>query len=128
MQLQSPGSEALPLVNRLPAHSLGNSLWAGVELIGPVTEAGEPMPGEVVSARMEFAPTSDGRYPLHALSSTPLAGEGSVTIVGAPGDWTFSIPPQPLPLPIGLWFMTLRVTTDDGAAQVIYRGTIIVTA
>lgn len=128
MELQTPGSDDLPLVIRLPNHSLSSSSWNGIVAIGPVTEDGDPMESAADVAQIEFAPTSDGRYPLHKLSSAPETGEGTILIEGDPANWLFTIPKQPLPLPIGLWYWTFKVTTVAGDASVIYRGTIIVTA
>ena len=130
MELQSPGSDGLPTVLKLANHSASDSQWTGISSIGPITEDGDPMDVPAASARMEFAPTSDGKYPLFALSTlTPALpdGEGTIVIEGDGANWLFTVPPQVLPLPAGLWYWTFRVTDTSAATRLIYRGTIIIT-
>lgn len=127
MDMQTPASDSLPVALKLANHSASDSRWAGIASIGPVTEAGEPMDNAASYARIEFAPTSDGKYPLFCLATAPEAGEGSIIIEGAASNWLFTVPAQPLPLPPGLWYWTLSVTDDEDIRRLIYRGTLLVT-
>ncbi len=127
MDLQTPTSDGLPPVLKLANHSASDSEWVGISSIGPITEDGDPMEVAAASARMEFAPTSDGKYPLFSLSTTLAEGDGTIVIEGASANWLFTVPPQALPLPAGLWFWTFRVTDVNATARLIYRGTIIIT-
>ena len=127
MDMQSPASDSLPVVLKLANHSASDSQWAGITSIGPVTEDGDPMENAAASARVEFSPTSDGKYPLACLATTPEAGEGTIVIEGAASNWLFAVPPQPLPLPPGLWYWTFSVTDIEDIRRLIYRGTLLVT-
>jgi hypothetical protein len=127
MDLQSPESEGLAVSPKLSSHSAKDSHWVGVETIGPITEDGGPMTAAAASARMEFAPSSDGMCPKFTLTTAPTGTDGLITITGAASNWLFAIPKQILPLPVGLWYWTFRVTDVNAMTRVIYKGTILIT-
>lgn len=126
MDLRTPESDALPLNLPLGKHSAPDSRWVGISEIGPITEGGLPMDDLIASARLTFCAASDCAVPKFELSTTPVDSEGSIDIVDA-ANWVLTVPPQPLPLPVGLWYWLLKITDTEEVTRSIYRGTIIVT-
>jgi hypothetical protein len=127
MELQTPISDDLTSVLKLAPHSQRDSLWVGIDSIGPITEGGAAMSDAAADARIEFSASSDGECARYILTTNPTETEGLINIVGTPADWLFSIPSQSLPLPVGLWCWTFCVTDVVDTSRVIYKGTLLVT-
>lgn len=124
MEMQSPISDSLPPIIPLTPHSASDTLWYGIQSIGPVTVDGMPFTAPAAVAELVFsriAPFYDRDQPLVLSSVT-----GAVSIDGA-AAWLFSVPPQPLPLAVGTWRWTFSVTDTEGVTKKLYEDDILIT-
>lgn len=116
----------MPVQIKLYDHYQGDD-WQGILKMGPIqvnvgtAEAPilEPMPNAFVSGKIEFK--DDNGTVVYTLSTTPEAGEGTITVTSAL-DWEFKILKQPLPLPAGVWFWDFETIDSTGAVFTPYYG------
>lgn len=122
MEIQSPLSDAVPLIHRLPSYSRANSQWGGIAVVGPYFQN---EPTVATRALMEMSLNSDMTLPFYTLDSVSSEPRGEIDIINSV-SWQFSVPPQPLPLRAGLWYWTFKVETFGGAIFQVDSGRLLV--
>ncbi len=127
MEIQSPISDSIPPITRLPGYSRANSQWGGIDVVGPYREEGseDPPAESAVRALMILSINSDLSCPSYVLDSEEDEIHGDITITDA-DDWSFSVPAQALPLRAGLWYWSFRVVDSAGATREIDAGRLMV--
>ena len=126
MPLTSPVAETeAPLPSVLEPHSLAQTLWQGIESIGPYTINDLP---PYFSAEKVTMTLINGNWPCvsYTLSSEPVEGEGTITIHDS-ATWWFSIEAQALPLLPGIWEWKIFVTDFRGEILPIFSGILPIT-
>lgn len=114
---------ATPVNIPLPDHKHGDT-WDGMS-IGPILFDGQPPPNALASCRLYFR---HNRYKTfgYGFRAPALNGFGVITIVDA-NTWQLVIPPQLLPLAVGLWLWELETTDASGKILTLYAGTLTIT-
>lgn len=127
MEMQTPVSDGLTVYAELDPYSISDTLWAGIERVGPITMNGEPLDPPATYAEMSFASAEAGVPPAYTLNTEPSASNGTITIASDQASQWFVVPAQELPLWTGLWYWIFRVRDADDKSITVSRGTIRVT-
>ena len=112
-----------PIILPPTRHTRGDT-WNGWRF-GPcvILATGAPMPHSLAEVHIHYR-DKDGALG-YALSSVPAVGVGEITIVDA-AAWSVLIPPQPLPLPAGIWAWDCETVDASGVVRTFYESVLTV--
>jgi len=116
MDMSSPLSDALPRLVYASRHCGADTDWMGVPGIGPIYTDPDSLPEPAESCNLEFSRSRD----FEDIELVLKSADEQVDITDA-ADWTFNVPPQPLPLTReGLWYWRAVVSAAGKQAVVTY--------
>jgi hypothetical protein len=122
MHIDRPRLDRQRAILRLPTKRIGDTIWNGIPSVGPVRPGGTQPAYALAKVRLIFGISSPApESSVFICSSQPQAGEGTVAIANST-TWTFSIPPQPLPLDLGDYVWEIHTTDTAGRNTVYYAG------
>lgn len=128
MNITRPLLDAQRRMTPLAPHRVQDTNWVGIPSVGPISPGGAAPTNPLAEVRMIIGLSMPiGDNTVYILSSSPAAGQGTVTI---DNDVTrmFHVPPQPLPLGVFVYFWELHTIDTEGNTTVYYAGTLPVTS